>query len=145
MRGRSQPHPRYLPIDHTADLGLQVWGRTLPELYANAAEGMASLYYNPDAVRPLEKRAVAVEGYDCEEVLVHWLSELLYLVEVHSFLPSRFEIAELDDTHLRAEVAGEPFDPQRHEWRTGIKAVTYHEIQVREEEGEWTVVIIFDT
>ncbi len=138
-------HPRYLPIDHTADLGLQVWGKTLPELYANAAEGMASFYYNVEAVRPLEKRPVAVEGYDCEEVLVHWLSELLYLVEVHSFLPSRFEIIELDDKHLRAEIAGEPFDAKRHEWRTGIKAVTYHDIHVREVEGEWGVTIIFDT
>jgi SHS2 domain-containing protein len=145
VKGRLAPHPRYLPIDHTADLGLQVWGQTLPELYANAAEGMASLYYHLDAVRPLEKRTIAVEGYDREEVLVHWLSELLYLVEVHSFLPAHFEITALDDTHLRAEVSGEPFDRERHEWRTGIKAVTYHDIHVREVEGEWTVVVIFDT
>jgi SHS2 domain-containing protein len=145
VKGRPVPHPRYLPIDHTADLGLQVWGKTLPELYANAAEGMASLYYNPGAVRPLETRAIAVEGYDREEVLVHWLSELLYLVEVHSFLPSRFEITELDDTHLRAEVSGELFSRERHEWRTGIKAVTYHDIHVQEVGGEWMVTVIFDT
>ncbi len=137
---------RYRSIDHTADLGLQVWGRTLPELYANAAEGMCALYFDLPAVEPREKRTVAVQGHDREEVLVAWLGELLYRIEVEHFLPCRFDIHALDATHLEAEVAGETFDPTRHRWRTGIKAATYHDLHITQNrEGLWTATVIFDT
>jgi SHS2 domain-containing protein len=137
---------RYRPIDHTADLGLQVWGRTLPELFANAAEGMCALYVELEAVQPREGRAVAAEGYDREELLVDWLRQLLYGIEVDHFLPCRFAILLLEDTRLEAVVRGECYDPARHRWRTGIKAVTYHDLHiVQEEGGAWTVTVIFDT
>ncbi len=139
-------HSRYRSIDHTADLGLQVWGRTLSELYANAAEGMCGLYFDLAAVEPREKRTIAVQGYDREEVLVAWLGELLYHIEVEYFLPCHFDILSLDETHLEAEVAGETFDPARHRWRTGIKAATYHNLHIeRDAAGLWTATVIFDT
>lgn len=139
-------HPRYRSIDHTADLGLEVWGRTLPELYANAAEGMCALYFDLPAVEPRERRTIAVQGHDREEVLVAWLGELLYQIEVEYFLPCRFDILSLDETHLEAEVAGETFDPARHRWRTGIKAATYHNLHIEQDSaGLWTATVIFDT
>lgn len=139
-------HLRYRSIDHTADLGLEVWGRTLPELYANAAEGMCALYFDLPAVEPRERRTIAVQGHDREEVLVAWLGELLYQIEVEYFLPCRFDILSLDETHLEAEVAGETFDPARHRWRTGIKAATYHNLHIEQDPaGLWTVTVIFDT
>jgi SHS2 domain-containing protein len=137
---------RYQTIDHTADLGLQVWGRTLSELFVNAAEGMCALYVELEAVRPCEQRAVTADGYDREEVLVDWLRQLLYGIEVDQFLPCRFQVLHLADTRLEAVVWGEPYDPARHRWRTGIKAVTYHDLHiVQDEEGVWEVTVIFDT
>lgn len=136
---------RYRPIDHTADLGLQVWGRTLPELFANAAEGMCALYFDLKKVRPREGRSIAAQGYNREEVLVDWLRQLLYGIEVDQFLPRRFTIVRLEDTQMEATAAGEHFDPQRHRWHTGIKAVTYHDLHIVEEGGQWTVTVIFDT
>jgi SHS2 domain-containing protein len=137
---------RYRSFPHTADLGLQAWGRTLPELYANAAEGMCALYFDLPAVQLREKRTIVAQGYDREEVLIDWLRELLYRIEVEQFLPGRFEIQELSETNLRAEVAGETFDPARHRWCTGIKAATYHDLHIeRGKKGMWAVRIIFDT
>jgi SHS2 domain-containing protein len=136
---------RYRSIDHTADLGLQVWGRTLPELFANAAEGMCALYVELGAVQPREEKAIIAEGYDPEELLVDWLRQLLYGIEVDHFLPSRFTILVLEDTRLEAAVRGEHYDPARHRWRTEIKAVTYHDLKIEQEEGKWTVTVIFDT
>jgi len=136
---------RYQPIDHTADLGLRAWGRTLAELFTNAAAGMCSLYFDPAGVRPGAERAVTAAGYDREELLVDWLRQLLYGIEVDRFLPCRFAITLLEDTRLEAVVQGEPHDPARHRWRTGIKAVTYHDLHIEQEGGQWTVVVIFDT
>jgi len=137
--------PRYLSIDHTADLGLQVWGQTLPELFVNAAEGMCDMYVELEAVQPREEQTVVAEGYDLEEVLVDWLRQLLYGIEVDHFLPCRFEISLLEDKKLEAMVWGEHYDPERHRWRTEIKAVTYHDLHIEQEGEEWTVTVIFDT
>lgn len=140
------PSPRkYRLIDHTADVGLEVWGRTLPELYVHAAEGMCTLLYNLTAVQPREEQTVRAQGHDREEVLVDWLSELLYMAETEEFLPRHFEIVELEEQRLQGQVRGEPFDPERHYWGEGIKAVTYHALEIeRTDEGEWRVQIIFD-
>lgn len=136
----------YRPIDHTADLGLQVWGRTLPELFVHAAEGMCALYFHLPAVRPREERKVLATGHDREEVLVDWLRQILYGIEVDRFLPRRCAVARLEDTALEGVVRGEPYDPARHRWRTGIKAVTYHDLRIVQREGGiWEARIIFDT
>lgn len=137
--------PRYRTIDHTADLGLQVWGRTLPNLFANAAEGMCSLYMELEAVQPREERTITADGYDREEVLVDWLRQVLYGIEVDGFLPCRFDILRLEDTCLEAVVRGETYDPARHRWRTGIKAVTYHDLHIAQKGGKWTVTVVLDT
>ena len=138
--------PFYRPLEHTADLGLEVWARSLPELYATAAEGMCALYFDLAAVEPREEREILAHGHDREELLIDWLGNLLYAIEVEHFLPRRFEVVELQDNALRARVWGEPFDPKRHRWRTGIKAATYHNLRVAQNgEGLWTTTIIFDT
>jgi SHS2 domain-containing protein len=137
---------KYRLIDHTADFGLEVWGRTLPDLYMHAAEGMCTLLFNLAAVQPREERLISAQGYDPEEVLVDWLRELLYMAEMDEFLARRFEVLELTDTALRAKVWGETFDPERHFWGVGIKAVTYHALEIeRTSVDEWRVEIIFDT
>lgn len=138
--------PFYRPLEHTADLGLEVWAHSLPQLYALAAEGMCSLYFDLEAVQPREEREIVARGHDREELLIDWLGNLLYAIEVERFLPCRFEIVELQDHALRARVQGEPYDPTRHRWRTGIKAATYHNLRVQETPaGLWNVQIIFDT
>ncbi len=137
---------RYRSFPHTADLGLQAWGRSLPELFANAAEGMCGLYFDLPAVQPREVRPISVQGHDREDVLVGWLNELLYQIEVDRFLPCRFTVQELGATHLQAEVAGEVFDPARHRWRSEIKAATYHDLRIERTAGRgWTVRVVLDT
>jgi SHS2 domain-containing protein len=137
---------RYRTIDHTADLGLHVWGRTPAELFVHAAEGMCALYFRLSAVRPRQRRTIVAAGHDREEVLVDWLRQILYGIEVDRFLPRRFAVVRLEETGLEGEIWGEPYDPARHRWRTGIKAVTYHDLRmVLGGGGVWEVRIIFDT
>jgi len=85
-------------------------------------------------------REVAVSGVDRETLLVNWLNELLYLQETQHETYSRFEIMEISDTHLRARVHGRPHG---HEGRL-IKAVTFHDLEVRRSEGGWEATIVMD-
>jgi len=53
-------------------------------------------------------------------------------------------VESVGEDGLRAKVKGEPFREGIHEIKTGIKAVTYHRIEVRKTNGNWRVQIIFD-
>jgi len=135
--------PPFEVVEHTADVGLVAHGRSLEELFANAARGMMHFLIDPAAVRPAERRVRAVEGGDREGLLVNWLNDLLLLLNADGFVPADFEVNELSDTRLRADVSGEPVDPQRHRFHLDVKAATYHQLYVRKNEI-WEARVIFD-
>jgi len=134
---------RFEVIDHTADVGIAAYGADLKEAFANAAYGLFSLMVDMEGVKDVLCREVEVTAADREELLVAWLSEMVYLFEVENVLFKRFEIAELGDTRLRASCFGEKIDPQRHEIKTAIKAVTYHMLKIERENG-FRVEVLFD-
>jgi SHS2 domain-containing protein len=135
---------RYETFDHTADLGVRVFGRTYGDLLANAAYALFDLLTDLNHVRENLSYDLRVEAADREELLVRWLSELLFLSESRGYLFKNFSFSHLDQTSLQAEARGEAFDPSRHEFKTEIKAVTYHQVEVKERNGKWEARVIFD-
>ena len=131
-------------IDHTGDIGIEVTGRTLSELFERAAWGTFAVLTDPETVRPRQAHAVTVEASDREELLVKWLSELNFLHVTQHDLYSRFTINELADDRLAATAWGEAIDPERHTVHTEIKAITYHQLEIQATEDGWQVQIIFD-
>lgn len=132
-------------LDHTADIGLVAWGRSLEELFANAALGMFSLIGALEKVGEGFEASVSVEGSDYEDLLVTWLNELLYLFEAEEVLLARFEILELGQYYLKGKVYGEPIDATKHEIFRVVKACTYHEVKVEEvEPGLFRAQVYFD-
>ena len=139
------PHPDiYEPLSHTGDLGMEVYGRDLPELFAHAAWAMFDLMSDATTIRPQHTITLSVSAVDLEDLLVRWLSELLYRYDTQRLLCCTFHCTRLEPTRLTATVAGEPLDPDRHPIDTEIKAVTYHQIAVEQVEGHWQARVIFD-
>ena len=135
---------RFEYTEHTADLGFTAYGTTLEELFANAAEALFSVMVPIKTVRRRQKHIVEVQADALDELLVHWLNELLFLSETQGLLFSRFEITFTDPTSLRAVAIGEPLDLSRHQLKAGIKAVTYHQLFVRQKKGLWEGHVVLD-
>ena len=76
--------------------------------------------------------------------MVDWLGELLYLHEVDHLLFKEFRVESVGEKGLKAVVKGEPFQEGVHVIKTEIKAVTYHQIQVKKRDGGWKAQVIFD-
>jgi len=129
-------------IEHTSDIGLVAYGKTLAEAFANAAYGMFSIIAGLDSVRETESRRVEVNADDIEALLFEWLNSLLYYFDVEMLLFKRFDIVEFEDTRLVAECRGEKYDPSRHQLKTGVKSATYHMLEVDREKNR--VRVIFD-
>jgi SHS2 domain-containing protein len=135
---------RYETFDHTADIGIRVCGASVEEVFANAAYGLFDLLTDLTSVRICQSLEIAVEGLDPEDLLVRWLSELLFLCEGEGYLFREFSFLSLTSTSLKAVARGERMDPSRHKIKSEIKAVTYHQVEVAQKDGRWVGRVIFD-
>jgi SHS2 domain-containing protein len=136
----------YRLIDHTADLGMEIFGADPEALFANAARALFAVLVSdgPAAGAERQTRAIDLEGADWADLMVNWLRELLYLWNGEQQVPCRIAIHSLTEHHLRATVGTGDFIPGRHGIDHEIKAVTYHQIQVGPEGDGWRARVIFD-
>jgi SHS2 domain-containing protein len=125
---------RFEVIEHTADIGIVAYGTDLKEAFANVAYGVFSLITDLDKVRETVCQEVEVAAEEQESLVVVWLNELIYLMDTENMLFKRFEISELSDTRLKAWSYGEKMDPHRHNLKMGVKAATYHMLQIEKDE-----------
>ena len=134
----------YELLEHTADLGIKVWGTDLKELFIHSASAMYELIADIDSVKPAISIEVRAEAQDIDELLKNWLSELLYYFHVKDTLFSEFMIKELDEKKIVSVAKGEKIDPKRHNLKHEIKAVTFHNLKIEEENQKLATEIIFD-
>lgn len=127
-------------VEHTADRAFTVRGRDLAELFALAAHALCAIQGQPVDTHETVSREVEVSGVDREALLVNWLNEILYLQDVHKEAYSRFAVATISDSSLRASLHGEPNAASR---RT-IKAVTFHGLKIERLSDGWEATIVVD-
>lgn len=130
-------------FDHTADLGVEVWGRDRVDLLVNAASALVALI-TISPVAEEEKVSLHVEGMDDLDLFVNFLREILYLFNGKCFLASRVEMLKCEDREILADVWGERFDPAKHKLLKEIKAVTYHEAFFAPVTGGWKGRFVVD-
>ena len=127
---------RYEIIEHPADVGFIAYGRTLVELFENAALAICSLGCSPDKIEERAERAIAAQGSDVESLLYAWLAELLAVADADHLVFHRITVTALrapapgQPGDVRGTAYGETFDPQRHVAGTCVKAVTLHQFFV---------------
>jgi SHS2 domain-containing protein len=132
-------------IDHPSDIGLEVEGATLEELFRNAAGAMLSVITGEKGVSGkgdrIRKR-IHLRETCTEELLNTFLSEILWLLTQEHFFPLRIKIPEIGETELDAVLSGVLI--LNGEIEQEIKAVTYHQLAIREKDGKLSTRIIFD-
>lgn len=135
-------------LEHPADVGFRAYGRTLEELYANAALAMMTLACAPEGLEERESRDIEVTGADHESLLFAWLADVLAIQDVEQRFFRRAEVIELSETtvqlRLRGRIFGEKYDSARHHAGTYIKAVTMHQLRVEKTPGGWQAQVYLD-
>ena len=150
------PCPGYTHAPHTADVLVVAHGRSLEEAFEQAALAVYEVMTDTGKVAPRVEKVVEVEGFDLENLLYRWIEELLVITDSEGLVFSRFKVEAIEKVgesggeeggeqyRLRARVWGEPFDPERHEHRTIVKAMTYAMMEIRREDGCWHVQFVVD-
>ena len=130
----------FVEVEHTADRAFTVRGRDLPELFARAAQALATIQGQPAGTQETVRRKVELSGVDLETLLVNWLNEILYLQDVHKESYSRFQVHAISDTALRAYLYGEA----NSSIRRIIKSVTFHGLKVERLPDGWEASVVVD-
>jgi SHS2 domain-containing protein len=139
-------------LPHTADIKIRAYGENKKDLFHNALIGMFQAIHPivPGCKRENDRivcaelpecKDVELEAADIESLLVDFLSEALYLSDVYNHAYLDVIIHELGDSHIKATLCGVHV--------TGfevveIKAVTYHELEIKNQNGMWQADIVFD-
>jgi SHS2 domain-containing protein len=95
-------------------------------------------------IASLQTRTVQISAIDRENLLVRWLSEVLYLYDAEKFLLADMRIEQLTDTNMKAAILGEPYQASKHDLKLDVKAITYHQLKVEEQKGIWTARVFID-
>jgi SHS2 domain-containing protein len=141
---------KYEFLYHIADAKFRAYGSTLEEAYENAALAMFNVMINTSGLGTSEFRDIDIGATDIKGLLVEWLSELLYLFEVDGIIFSEFKIISIEKTNdgfsLKGKASGEPIDLSRHNFDTQVKAVTFYDLRVEEDDtGRFWVQVVVDT
>jgi SHS2 domain-containing protein len=132
----------------TADVGFHSYGKTMEEAFENAALAMFEVMTDTTKIEPLIVKEIMIESEDPMALLYDWLDELIFLHDSEYLIFNSFniEIQKINENlyHLKGTAQGETFNPEKHESREDVKAVTYHLMDIKEENG-FIFRVILDT
>jgi len=134
-------------IEHTADIGIEAFGKDKREVFINVAKGMFEIIAGKNVNSKDDFSCkININAENLENLLIAWLNELLYLSEVMLVIFNKFKIEELSDSHIHGEIEGIKINPEVHKIKKEIKAVTYHNLEFKKDRksGLWRARVIFD-
>ncbi|MDH5793424.1 MAG: archease [Candidatus Bathyarchaeota archaeon] len=135
-------------LEHTADAYIAAYGTDLAEAFENAALAMFDVMTDVEKVSAIVKENVEVVAEDEYALLYSWLEALIVKFDVKGMLYSKFKVLSINQTsdsfRLKAEILGEKFNPEKHVQKVGVKAVTYHRMEIIKEPNQVTLKFILD-
>lgn len=137
----------YEILEHPADLKIRAFGKTKEELFLNMVKGMTDGLH-PEIKKPTvhtqqasELKNIKITSPDLGALLVDFLSEILYLIQINKEIYNNINFKKLSDTELEGELIGQKIE----RFDEDIKAVTYHALEVHQgKDGTWEATVLFD-
>jgi SHS2 domain-containing protein len=128
------------------DAVIEAYGETLEEAFENAAKALNDTMVDLKKVRPKREFRIAAQGFDLDSLLFDWLDKVMLLLVTDGVAMSEFsvKIRRNDGYFLEGIAKGEKLNLDIHHYKVEIKAVTYHEMQIRQEKGKSTVRFLLD-
>ncbi|MCE4602606.1 MAG: archease [Desulfurococcales archaeon] len=140
--------PGFKHEEHTADVLIEAWGRTLEEAFEQSALAVYEVITDTGRVRPSSRVDLEVEGFDLENLLYRWIEEMLLYTDSEGMVFGMFRVCRIERRsegyRIVSSAWGERFDAERHEHRTIVKAMTYAQMSIEEADGCWRITFVVD-
>lgn len=138
---------RFLEDIVTADVAFEATGETLEELFASAAEALEETQVDTKQLANSEQRAIDLENKTLDKLLFDFLDELIYFKDTEglAFADYTLKIEKTAEKYtLKGIIKGEKLDPERHELRTDVKAVTKHRFGIKKTKEGYKATVVLD-
>jgi SHS2 domain-containing protein len=126
-------------IRHTADWSIRIRAPDLSSLFIEAAHGMNAIAGIKLSQTPRIEHTFDADSSDYENHLVSFLSELVFYAECEQTAFDHFKIT-INENHMHIDMEGAHIQSVTK----AIKAVTYHNLVIKETREGFEVVIVFD-
>ena len=127
----------YKFLDHATDAIIEVTAKDLKEAFTVAADAEINLTLDQDKVEEKGEMRFSAKGKDLYYLLFSWLEEIPFILITEGFAIKRleFEIEENDGFKINATAYGETLDVKKHNFKVEIKAPTFHDMEIRQDDG----------
>jgi len=133
---------RILP--HTSEIVLEVTAPDWASFFCAAAEGLLALYAPSTRGLGVKKMTRALKAPTPEDLLVAWLSELMFLIATKRWIPTAIAVGPAGPRSLRAQLRGDQVPEGRLRLAREIKAATYHGLSVARTRNGLRARVILD-
>ncbi len=128
---------------HQADIGIRGIGESIEKAFEEAAVSMVAVICDPETIEAKEQIQIICEGKDRELLLADWLNAIIYEMATRNMLYSKFEV-RIEAEKLAGKAWGEKADPEKHDMAVEVKAATYSQLAVENQDGKWTAQCVVD-
>ena len=144
---REKRDKNYEYLDHTADIQIHAWGKTISESFENAAIGMFGYMTTLEKVDIIKKFEFECSAHDYESLLYNFLKECLEIFSCENYLIFKdVEIINFDEKNFKIKAIGygEEMDLNKHDQGTEVKAITYSAMQIKQTEDKTELLVVVD-
>ena len=129
-------------LEHTADVKFRADGATIEEMFVAAADAMNETVRGDIKILESKERSFEVEGKDLVSLLYNFLEEFLFLLDAEDYLVAKIKEIEIEGNKLKCVVVGDA--AENYKFTNDVKAVTYSDMFVREENGRFVCEVVLD-
>ena len=133
---------KYEFLEHTADVKLKAYGKTIEEAFCNSAYALKEKLIGKKIVLKKIKKEIKVAGKDNEKLLYNFLEEFLYLLDAKDFIFSKINKINIEGNKLTAEISGDK--ASSYKFSNSVKAITYNEIFVKKDKNNFICQVVLD-
>lgn len=154
MKNNESKTDKYDYFDVTADIGFYAYGKSIEEAYENAGLAMFNVITDISKVKKEESREFEIVSEDLVSLLYDYLEELLFLQDTEFLFFSDFKVniekivdsesSNLENYKLTCFACGEEIDWNVHSPKSEVKAITFHKMCVKEDNGVFKLRAILD-
>ncbi len=135
---------KYIEGVAMAEAAFEAEGKDLKELFESCADAFIDTTANPKTINSNIKKEIKINGKNIEELLYHFLEELVFIKDSEAIVFNKVEIQEISETELKALLIGDKINLEKQELRADVKAITMHQFKVEKKDQGWKAFVIMD-
>ena len=162
MRDACVSERRFRYLDHMTDALIEAYGDTLDEAFENSARGLVDTMFDltdtmtntnnfSSLSSAVDKKEIQIkaQGFDLQNLLYDWLEKVMLVILTEHVILFDFKVKisekNFDDYHylLLGTAKAEDQNLEKHRYKLEVKAITYHEMEIKEDREKNRVTIRF--